>query len=237
MQKEVKVRLLREIILELPKKAKIWTIITLWIVAMLLYMLVSGMIYFRREESLPSIEQLENPRSDEASLVYSSDGEILGSFYIANRTKVDFNELSPHLIDALVSTEDERYFGHSGIDGEALARAIGKGLIGGNGGGGSTITQQLAKMMFHKRPKTKWERIDQKLNEWTIAARLEKRYTKEEIIAMYFNEFDFLNTAVGIHAAARVYFNKEAHELNIQECCNVSWYGKKPNNLQPSSKT
>ena len=79
--------------IELPKKAKIWTIITLWIVAMLLYMLVSGMIYFRREESLPSIEQLENPRSDEASLVYSSDGEILGSFYIANRTKVDFNEL------------------------------------------------------------------------------------------------------------------------------------------------
>ena len=222
--------------IELPKKAKIWTIITLWIVAMLLYMLVSGMIYFRREESLPSIEQLENPRSDEASLVYSSDGEILGSFYIANRTKVDFNELSPHLIDALVSTEDERYFGHSGIDGEALARAIGKGLIGGNGGGGSTITQQLAKMMFHKRPKTKWERIDQKLNEWTIAARLEKRYTKEEIIAMYFNEFDFLNTAVGIHAAARVYFNKEAHELNIQECAMLVGMAKNPTIYNPVRK-
>ena len=132
--------------------------------AILLYAIVSAMIYYRSEESLPSIDQLENPRSDEASLVYSSDGEILGSFYVANRTKVDFDELSPYLLDALVSTEDERYFHHSGIDGEALARAIGKGLVGMNGGGGSTITQQLAKMMFHKRPKTKWERIDQKLN-------------------------------------------------------------------------
>ena len=113
---------------ELPKKAKMWIIIILWIVAMFLFAIVSGMIYFRSEESLPSIEQLENPRSDEASLVYSSDGEILGSIYKANRTKVNFNELSPHLVDALVSTEDERYFEHSGVDGEAIARAIGKGL-------------------------------------------------------------------------------------------------------------
>jgi penicillin-binding protein 1A len=221
---------------ELSTKAKMWIILTLWITVMLLCAIVSGMIYFRSEESLPSIEQLENPRSDEASLVYSSDGEILGSFYIANRTKVDFNELSPHLIDALVSTEDERYFGHSGIDGEALARAIGKALIGMNGGGGSTITQQLAKMMFHKRPKTKWERINQKLNEWTIAARLEKRYTKEEIIAMYFNEFDFLNTAVGIHAAARVYFNKQAYELNVQEAAMLVGMAKNPTIYNPVRK-
>ena len=221
---------------ELSTKAKMWIILTLWITVMLLCAIVSGMIYFRSEESLPSIEQLENPRSDEASLVYSSDGEILGSFYIANRTKVDFNELSPHLIDALVSTEDERYFGHSGIDGEALARAIGKALIGMNGGGGSTITQQLAKMMFHKRPKTKWERINQKLNEWTIAARLEKRYTKEEIIAMYFNEFDFLNTAVGIHAAARVYFNKQVYELNVQEAAMLVGMAKNPTIYNPVRK-
>ena len=221
---------------ELSTKAKMWFILTLWITALLLFSIVSGMIYFRSEESLPSIEQLENPRSDEASLVYSSDGEILGSFYVANRTKVDFDELSPHLVDALVSTEDERYFEHSGIDGEALARAIGKGLIGMNGGGGSTITQQLAKMMFHKRPKTKWERIDQKLNEWTIAARLEKRYTKEEIVAMYFNEFDFLNTAVGIHAAARVYFNKQVHELNIQEAAMLVGMAKNPTIYNPVRK-
>ena len=221
---------------ELSTKAKMWIILTLWITALLLFSIVSGMIYFRSEESLPSIEQLENPRSDEASLVYSSDGEILGSFYVANRTKVDFDELSPHLVDALVSTEDERYFEHSGIDGEALARAIGKGLIGMNGGGGSTITQQLAKMMFHKRPKTKWERIDQKLNEWTIAARLEKRYTKEEIVAMYFNEFDFLNTAVGIHAAARVYFNKQVHELNIQEAAMLVGMAKNPTIYNPVRK-
>ena len=223
--------------LELPKKAKKWTIILLWAGGMLPLIFVYGMIFITSEDSLPSIEQLENPRSDEASLVYSSDGEILGSFYIANRTKVDFDELSPHLIDALVSTEDERYFEHSGIDGEALARAIGKGLIGGNGGGGSTITQQLAKMMFHKRPKTKWERIDQKLNEWVIAVRLEKRYTKEEIIAMYFNEFDFLNTAVGIHAAARVYFNKEAQELNIQEAAMLVGMAKNPTIYNPVRKT
>jgi len=221
---------------ELPKKAKMWIIIILWIVAMFLFAIVSGMIYFRSEESLPSIEQLENPRSDEASLVYSSDGEILGSIYKANRTKVNFNELSPHLVDALVSTEDERYFEHSGVDGEAIARAIGKGLLGMNGGGGSTITQQLAKMMFHDLPNTKWERINQKLDEWTIAARLEKRYTKEEIIAMYFNEFDFLNTAVGINAAARVYFNKKAHELNIQESAMLVGMAKNPTIYNPIRK-
>jgi penicillin-binding protein 1A len=220
----------------LSKKTKWRVILLLWITALVIYMVVSALIYFRSEESLPSIEQLENPRSDEASLLYSSDGEILGSFYIANRTKVDFDELSLHLIDALVSTEDERYFEHSGIDGEALARAIGKGLLGMNAGGGSTITQQLAKMMFHKRPKTKWERIDQKLNEWTIAARLEKRYTKEEIIAMYFNEFDFLNTAVGIHAAARVYFNKQAHELNAQESAMLVGMAKNPTIYNPVRK-
>jgi penicillin-binding protein 1A len=221
---------------ELSKKAKKWILILLWIIGMLPLIFVYGMIYITSEESLPSIEQLENPRSDEASLVYSSDGEILGSFYIANRTKVHFDELSLHLIDALVSTEDERYFEHSGIDGEALARAIGKGLVGMNGGGGSTITQQLAKMMFHKRPKTKWERIDQKLNEWTIAVRLEQRYTKEEIIAMYFNEFDFLNTAVGIHAAARVYFNKQAHQLNIQESAMLVGMAKNPTIYNPVRK-
>lgn len=222
--------------IELSKKAKKWIIILLWAGGMLPLIFVYGMIFITSEDSLPSIEQLENPRSDEASLVYSSDSEIIGSFYVANRTKVDFDELSPHLIDALVSTEDERYFEHSGIDGEALARAIGKGLLGMNAGGGSTITQQLAKMMFHKRPETKWERIDQKLNEWTIAARLEKRYTKEEIIAMYFNEFDFLNTAVGIHAAARVYFNKEPHELNIQESAMLVGMAKNPTIYNPIRK-
>ena len=114
---------------ELSNKAKRWIIILLWVGGMMPLVFVYGMIFITSEESLPSIEQLENPRSDEASLVFSADGEIIGSFYFANRTKVDFDELSPHLVDALVSTEDERYFEHSGIDGEAWKRSVYSALI------------------------------------------------------------------------------------------------------------
>ena len=155
-----------------------------------LFYLFFLMLGTRSEEDLPSLVQLENPRSDEATLVYSADDEIIGSYYVANRTKVKFHELSPYLVDALISTEDERYFDHSGIDGWGLGRAIAGSLVGGKGGG-STITQQLAKMMFHNRPESKWGRVKQKFSEWIIAARLEHNYTKQEILAMYFNQFDF----------------------------------------------
>lgn len=221
---------------ELSSKAKRWIIILLWVGFLSPMLFIYGMIASTGEDDLPSIAQLENPRSDEASLVYSSDGKVLGSFYIANRTKVSYSELSPHLIDALVSTEDERYFEHSGIDGKGLSRAIAGAMMGQNRGGASTISQQLAKMMFHDPTGSKWGRIRQKIAEWIIAVRLEKRYTKEEIIAMYFNQFDFLNTAVGIHAAARVYFNKLPSELNIQESAMLVGMAKNPSIFNPIRK-
>ncbi len=177
---------------------------------------------------LPSIDQLENPRSDEASLVYSFDGKVLGSYYYANRTKIKYKDLSPHLINALISTEDERFINHSGIDGWALGRAMSGAILGINRGGGSTITQQLAKMMFHERPASSIARMYQKFAEWHIAIELESRYTKEEIITMYFNEFDFLNTAVGVHSAARVYYNKLPIELNIEEAAMLVGMAKNP---------
>jgi len=219
--------------LELSRKAKRVILILLWIGILSPILFIYSMIGLTSEDELPSLEQLENPRSDEATLVYDANGEILGSYYISNRTKVSFNELSPFLVDALVSTEDERYFEHSGIDGYALGRAIAGAAIGSNKGGASTITQQLAKMMFHERPQSKWARIKQKFSEWIIAVRLEKNYTKEEIMAMYLNQFDFLNTAVGIHAAARVYFNKEPIDLKIEEAAMLVGMAKNPSIFNP----
>ena len=149
-------------------------------------------LVFISESSLPSIDELENPRSNEASAVYSSDGKQIGSFYLSNRTKVNYNDLSPHLIDALVSTEDIRFYDHSGVDGKALMRAIFGVFVGKKIKAVQVpLLNNFQKMMFHERPKSKIKRVQQKFAEWIIASRLEKRYTKQEIIAMYFNEFDF----------------------------------------------
>jgi len=138
---------------------------------------------------LPSVEQISNPETKLATEIITEDGEILGTFFRENRTPANFDEISPNLINALVATEDERFFDHSGIDARALARAI-YGL--GSKGGGSTLTQQLAKMQFNDPARNILERIGQKLGEWIIAAKLERLYTKEEIIALYLNQFDFL---------------------------------------------
>ncbi len=213
---------------ELTQRQRRNILITLWVAFLLPVLSVYLIVFTVPEDELPSLTQLENPRSDEASLVYSFDGKILGTYYIANRTKIKYKDLSPHLVNALVSTEDERFFDHSGIDGWALGRAISGAMVGSNKGGGSTITQQLAKMMFHDRPASKIARMRQKFAEWIIATRLEKSYTKEEIIAMYFNQFDFLNTAVGVHSAARVYFNKKPIELKIEEAAMLVGMAKNP---------
>ncbi len=164
---------------------------------------------------MPSFEDLENPNSNLATEIISSDGVTLGKFYNENRTAVKYKDLPKSLVDALVSTEDERFYEHSGID---ARRTFGAAAKLGSNGGASTITQQLAKLLFHgEGSKFLPFRIIQKAKEWIIAVRLERQYTKNEIIALYFNEVDFVNGAVGIRSAAKVYFNKEPRDLNVEE--------------------
>jgi len=165
--------------------------------------------------AMPSFEDLENPESNLATEIISSDGVTLGKFYNENRTAIKYKDLPKHLVDALVSTEDERFYEHSGIDAK---RTFGAALRLGSNGGASTITQQLAKLLFHgEGSKFLPFRIVQKAKEWIIAIRLERQYTKNEIIAMYFNRVDFVNNAVGIRSASKVYFNVEPRDLSVDQ--------------------
>ena len=161
---------------------------------------------------MPDVEDLQNPISRFATQVYSADGKVLGTwnFNKENRIVIPYSKISPHLVHALVATEDERFYEHSGIDFIALARAIVKrGILRHeNAGGGSTITQQLAKQLYSETAHSTLERVLQKPIEWVIAVKLERNYTKEEIIALYLNYFDFLHNAVGIKTASNTYFNK-----------------------------
>ena len=175
--------------------------------------------------SLPSLEEIENPKSNIASQIISSDGQLLGKFYKENRTHVEFEEISPYLVQALVATEDERFYNHSGIDARGLARAI---FFLGKKGGASTITQQLAKNLFSEQPRSMAERIFQKLQEWVIAIQIEKNFAKDEIIAMYLNQVDFVYEAVGIQSAASIYFGKMPHELDILESALLVGMVKNP---------
>ncbi|MBE7441545.1 MAG: Penicillin-binding protein 1A [Flavobacteriales bacterium] len=181
-------------------------------------------------DPLPSLQELENPKSNLASEIISSDGKVFGKYFKENRTTVKYTELSPNLVNALVATEDERFYNHSGIDFRGLVRAIVKL---GRAGGASTITQQLAKMMFEHKASNIFQRIKQKLQEQIIAVELEKRYTKEEIITMYLNKFDFINNAVGIKSASNVYFNKEPIDLEIQEAAMLVGMAKNPALFNP----
>lgn len=164
--------------------------------------------------SLPTFEELENPETNLATEILSSDGQTLGKFYRENRTPVKFEDLPEHLVQALIATEDERFYKHSGIDAKGTLRAT---IFLGKRGGASTITQQLAKQLFTGGSKNLVERLVQKMKEWVIATRLERQYTKEEIITMYLNKYDFLNQAVGIRSASRIYFGKEPKELTTDE--------------------
>ena len=183
---------------------------------------------------MPDHTRLENPSTNLATEIISSDGELLAKIYHNdNRTPVEFNELPDHLVEALVATEDARFRDHSGIDARGTLRAIVK--LGG-GGGASTISQQLSKQLFHgEGSRNIVDRIAQKAKEWIIAIRLERQYTKEEIIAMYFNIYDFGNNADGIRSAARIYFGKEPKNLDIKESAmlvgmfkNSSLYNPRP---------
>lgn len=181
--------------------------------------------------SMPSFEDLENPESNLATEIISSDGETIGKFYNENRTAIKYSDLPKHLVDALVATEDERFYEHSGIDARGTLRAV---TSFGTSGGASTITQQLAKMLFHKEGSRFLPfRMIQKVKEWIIATRLERQYTKQEIIAMYFNKADFVNNAVGIRSAAKVYFGKEPRDLKIEEAAVLVGMLKNPSLFNP----
>ena len=179
---------------------------------------------------LPTFEELENPETNLATEILSSDGKTLGKFYNENRTPVKYEDLPKNLIDAVVSTEDRRYYDHSGIDSRGTARAV---FFLGSRGGASTITQQLAKLLFSDTPDNKVERIIQKFKEWIIATRLERQYTKEEIITMYLNKQDFLFNAVGIRSASKIYFDKEPIELKPEESAVIAAMLKNPRQFNP----
>lgn len=181
--------------------------------------------------SMPSFEDLENPESNLATEVISSDGVTIGKFYNENRTPIKYEDLPPHLVKALVATEDERFYEHSGID---ARRTLGAVLKLGADGGASTLTQQLAKLLFHGEGSTiKLFRVIQKVKEWIIAVKLERQYTKNEIIAMYLNKADFVNTAVGIRSASKVYFGKEPRDLTIDEAAMFVGMLKNPSLYNP----
>lgn len=186
---------------------------------------------------MPDLQELENPVDKYASQVFSDDGVMLGtwSYSRANRIFVSYDDLSPYLIQALVATEDERFYEHSGIDFRAVLRAVVKRVVmqQKQAGGGSTITQQLAKQLYSATAGNIWERAMQKPIEWVIAVKLERYYTKEEIITMYLNYFDFLHNAVGIKTAAKTYFNKDPKDLTLPECATLIGMCKNPSLFNP----
>lgn len=186
---------------------------------------------------MPDIEDLQSPINRFATQVYSSDGKVIGTWNLnkENRIVIPYKKMSPYLVQALVATEDERFYEHSGIDFRALGRAIIKrGILGqANAGGGSTITQQLAKQLYSSTAQSAAQRMLQKPIEWVIAIKLERYYTKEEIIALYLNYFDFLHNAVGIKTAANTYFNKEPKDLTVCEAATLIGLCKNPSLFNP----
>ena len=195
-----------------------------------------ALINIANDGTLPDIKELENPKTDLASVILSSDMQQLGKYYHENRVITHYNNIPEHMIKALISTEDERFLDHSGVDVRALGRVV-KGVITGNlKGGGSTISQQLAKLLFPRKRLSKIELALRKLKEWIIASRLEKNYTKEEIISLYLNKFDFLNNAVGINSAAQVYFSKKPQQLDLHESAMLVGMAKNPSLFNPLRK-
>ena len=212
----------------------LWTLLTIVILgsAVAFTAIWNGFIGY-----MPPVEDLQNPINRFATQIYSADGKVIGTwnFNRENRVCVSYNDISPYLVQALVATEDVRFYDHSGVDFIALGRAIVKrGLFGqASAGGGSTITQQLAKQLYSETAKSTMQRALQKPIEWVIAVKLERNYTKEEIIALYLNYFDFLHNAVGIKTAANTYFNKEPRDLNIEEAATLIGLCKNPSLFNP----
>jgi penicillin-binding protein 1A len=212
----------------------LWTLLVVFVLgtATAFYAIEQGWIGY-----MPPIEDLQNPINRFATQIYSADGKLMGTWNYnrENRVMVDYSKLPPSLIQALVATEDVRFYEHSGIDFYALGRAIVKrGLMGQkSAGGGSTITQQLAKQLYSERAHSTMERLLQKPIEWVIAVKLERNYTKDEIITMYLNYFDFLHNAVGIKTASDTYFSKEPKDLTVAEAATLVGLCKNPSYYNP----
>lgn len=211
----------------------------MWSVFVLLVLLVAGGFYCIREGwigYMPPLDELQSPISKYASQIITSDGKVIGTWSRnENRVFVDYDSISPYVFQALVATEDVRFYEHSGIDVRALGRAIVKrGLLRHHeAGGGSTITQQLAKQLYSSTTESTTRRLMQKPIEWVIAVELERHYTKEEILTLYLNYFDFLHNAVGIKTAAQVYFNKQPRDLTITEAATLIGMCKNPSYFNP----
>lgn len=211
-----------------------WVCLGLGFAALIVFMILiyNGVIGY-----MPDIEQLKNPQDRFASVIYTADGQEMGRFFrnTGNRVYADFDEISPNVTDALIATEDVRYNEHSGIDLRALMRVGFKTLLlrQKNAGGGSTLTQQLAKQLYSPESDGLLSRALQKPIEWMIAVKLERYYSKDEILKMYLNQFDFLYNAVGIKSAAWVYFGKDAKDLNIQEAAMLVGMVKNPSLFNP----
>ena len=215
-------------------------IVCLWVVLVLAVGAVAAVftaIAQGRIGYVPPVEELENPNLKFATQIISDDGQLLGTWSLSkeNRVFVGYQDLSPHLVNALIATEDVRFSEHSGIDMRAFFRALIKRgvLMQKNAGGGSTITQQLAKQFYSPTADNMMERALQKPIEWVIAVKLERYYTKEEILTMYLNKFDFLNNAVGIQTAAKTYFAKNPKDLSIEEAATLVGMCKNPSFFNP----
>ncbi|NAW50617.1 peptidoglycan glycosyltransferase [Elizabethkingia argentiflava] len=205
-----------------------------WLGLLTIVLGIAGLFFLVSEGFLgemPNMKELENPDIYVASEIISSDGVSLGKFEKEKVIPIKYSDLPPHLVFALQAKEDERFKEHSGIDMKSIFRAI---RFGGGRGGGSTITQQLAKLLFTKNvSKNKLQRIAQKLKEWSVAISLEKRYTKDEIITLYFNKFDFTYNANGIEMASRIYFNKHTKDLTLPEAAMFVAMLEAPNANNP----
>jgi len=209
-------------------KKKFWQLFFYGLGIFVLFFFLASWGFFGK---MPSFEDLENPESNLATEIISSDGVTIGKFYNENRTPIKYEDLPQHLVKALVATEDERFYEHSGIDGR---RTLGAALKLGKDGGASTLTQQLAKNLFHgEGSKFIVFRMVQKVKEWIIAIKLERQYTKNEIIAMYLNQVDFVNGSVGIRSASKVYFSKEPKDLTIDEAATFVGMLKNPSLYNP----
>lgn len=196
-------------------------------------LILAGLIFvYIANFKLPDTNQLENPNYEIASQAYANDGTELFKIFTTNRVWLSYKELNPHIINALISSEDERFHKHVGVDAKGILRAV---MFAGERGGGSTITQQLAKQFFTDYARSKPKRIWQKLKEWVISIEFEKRYTKEEIIAMYLNKFDFYYNAVGIGTATKVYFGKDQKDISQDEAAILIGLLQNPYSFNPKA--